>query len=55
MVDLSELLSGTGSDPRLISVTARENRPGDTRKLIGKRDCQHVAMKALRGLLDPRP
>src|SRR5262249_15217809 len=55
LVDLGEHLSGIGSDPRLISVTARENRPGDTRKLIGKRDCQHVAMKALRGLLDPGP
>ena len=55
MVDLSELLSSMGGDPRLISVTAREDRPGDARKLIGERDCQHVAMKPIRGLLDPGP
>ena len=47
MVDLSELVSGIGNDPRLISVTARENRPGDARKLVGERDSQHVAVKAL--------
>ena len=55
LVDLSELLSGTGSDPRLIRVTAREDRPGDARKFVGERDCQHVAVKPLRGLLDPGP
>ena len=55
LVDLSELLLGIGSDPRLISVAARENGPGDACKLIGERDCQHVAMKALGGLLDPGP
>ena len=55
MVDLSEPLSGMGGDPRLISMTAREDGPGNARKLIGERDCQHVAMKSLRGLLDPGP
>src|SRR6516162_759954 len=55
LVDLSERLSGMGGGPRLISVTACEDRPGDARKLVGERDCQHVAMKALRGLLDPGP
>ena len=49
LVDLSELLSGMGGDPRLIGVTARENRPGDARELVGERDRQHVAVKALRG------
>ena len=53
LVDLSEPLSGMGGDPRLISVTAREDGPGDALKLIGERDCQHVAVKPLRGLLDP--
>ena len=55
MVELSELVSGIGDDPRLIRMTACEDRPGDARKLVGERDCQHVAMKALRGLLDPGP
>jgi hypothetical protein len=55
LVDLSELLSGIGGDPRLISVTAREDCPGDAGKLIGERDCQHVAVKPLRRLLDPGP
>jgi hypothetical protein len=55
LVDLSEPLSRMGADPRLIRVTAGENRPGDARKLIGERDCQHVAVKPLRGLLDPGP
>ena len=55
MVNLSELVSGIANDPRLIRVTACEDRPGDARKLVGERDCQHVAMKALRGLLDPGP
>src|SRR5215471_6356519 len=55
LVDLSELWSGIGEDPRLISVTAREDRPGDARKLIGERDFQHVAVKPLRCLLDPGP
>ena len=48
MVDLSELVSGIGDDPRLIRVTACEDRPGDARKLVGERDCQHVALKPLR-------
>ena len=55
LVDLSEPLSGMGGDPRLISVTAREDGPGNARELIGERDCQHVAMKPPRGLLDPGP
>jgi len=29
--------------------------PGDAGKLIGERDCQHVAVKPFRGLLDPGP
>ena len=55
MVNLSELVSGIANDPRLIRVTACEDRPGDARKLVGERDCQHVALKPLRGLLDPGP
>ena len=55
MVDLSEPLSGMDGDPRLISATAREYRPGDARELVGERDRQHVALKPLRGLLDPGP
>ena len=47
LVDLSTPLSRIGGDPRPIAVTARENRPGDARKLIGERDCQHVAVKPL--------
>src|SRR6516162_9176942 len=31
LVDLSAPLSGMGGDPRLISVTAREDGPGNTR------------------------
>ena len=55
MVDLSEPLSGMGCDPELVGVTAREDGPGDTRKLVGEGDCQHVAVKPLRRLLDPGP
>ena len=55
LVDLSGLVSGIGDDPRLIRVTACEDRPGDARKLVGERDCQHVALKPLRGLLNPGP
>ena len=36
MVDLSEPLSGMGGDPRLIRVTACEDRPGDARKFVGE-------------------
>jgi hypothetical protein len=32
-----------------------EDCPGDTGEFVGERDCQHVAVKALRGLLDPGP
>jgi hypothetical protein len=53
LVDLSEPLSGSiGDDPRLIGATARENRPGDAGKLVGERDCQHVAMEPPRCLLE---
>ena len=55
LVDLSKALSGIGNDPRLISVTAGENCPRDAGKLISERDCQHVAVKPLRCLLDPGP
>jgi hypothetical protein len=54
-VDLSKVLSGIGNDPRLISVTAGENCPRDAGKLISECDCQHVAVKPLRCLLDPGP
>jgi hypothetical protein len=51
LVDLSEPLSGSiGDDPRLIGATARENRSGDAGKLVGERDCQHVAMEPPRSL-----
>ena len=36
MVDLSELVSGIGDDPRLIRVIACEDRPGDARKFVGE-------------------
>jgi hypothetical protein len=55
LVHLSKALSGIGNDPRLISVTAGENCPCDAGKLISERDCQHVAVKPLRCLLDPGP
>ena len=51
LVDLSELLSGIGGDPRLISVTAREDCPGDAGKLIGERDCHHVAVLDIKSLV----
>ena len=38
LVDLSELVSGIGDDPRLISAPTREDGPGDPRELIGPRD-----------------
>jgi len=55
LVHLSKALSGIGNDPRLISVTAGENCPRDAGKLINERDCQHLAVKPLRCLLDPGP
>src|SRR5262249_56061275 len=51
----SKALSGMGNDPGLISVTAGENCPRDAGKLVSERDCQHVAVKPLRCLLDPGP
>src|SRR5215475_9627180 len=55
LVNPSELSSGMGGHPRLVGMAAGENRPGDTRELIGERDRQQVAMQAPGCLLDPRP
>jgi hypothetical protein len=52
LVDLSKALSGIGNDPRLTGA-ARGRVPRDAGKLISERDCQHVAVKPLRCLLDP--
>src|SRR5215831_13705709 len=56
LVDLSER-SGCGidSDPRLISVAARQNGPGDTGEFVGECDRQHVAVEPFRCPGDPRP
>src|SRR5262249_31075327 len=55
LVNPSELSSGMGGHPRLGGMAAGENRPGDTRELIGERDRQQVAMQAPGCRLDPRP
>ena len=39
---------------RLEGSTAGKNTPGDARKLVSERDCQHVVMQPLLGSFDPR-
>ena len=56
LVDLSERSRrGIGSDPRLISVAARQNGPGDTGELVGECDRKHVAVEPFRCPHDPWP
>src|SRR5499426_3967928 len=43
------------SGPRLISVAARQNGPGDTGKLVGECDRQHVAVEPFGCPHDPWP
>lgn len=42
-------------DLRLVFAAAREDGSGDTGEFVGKGDREHVAVKSLRCLLDPRP
>jgi hypothetical protein len=39
---------------RLEGSTTGKNTPGDARKLVSERDCQHLVMRPLLGSLDPR-
>src|SRR5262249_49456485 len=56
LVDLSERSRrGIGSDPRVISVAARQNGPGGAGELVGECDRQHVAMEPFRCSHDPWP
>jgi hypothetical protein len=39
---------------RLEGSTMGKHTPGDASELVGKRDCQHIAMQPFLGSFDPR-